>query len=87
MINVLLTLTHNACWEHAVCSRLHLLLNFAEDELEDEVPDPYYVGNFERIYRLVEAGCRGLLEHIRNKIASESNVSDVALHCTLNSVS
>ena len=48
-----------------VDGRLHLLLSFTEDTPEIEIPDPYYGGNFEEIYRLVEAGCRGLLEHIR----------------------
>ncbi|MCL4247790.1 MAG: low molecular weight phosphotyrosine protein phosphatase [Anaerolineae bacterium] len=31
----------------------------------DEVPDPYYVGNFEEVYDLVRAGCEVLLAHIR----------------------
>jgi protein-tyrosine phosphatase len=49
----------------AIDGRLHLLLSFAEDEPEAEIPDPFFLGNFEEIYRLVEAGCRGLLEYIR----------------------
>jgi protein-tyrosine phosphatase len=31
----------------------------------EDVPDPYYTGNFEAVYELVEAGCRRLLERIR----------------------
>ena len=31
-----------------------------------EVPDPYYTGNFEYVYELVEAGCRTLLEEIKS---------------------
>ncbi|MEO2202682.1 low molecular weight protein-tyrosine-phosphatase [Paenibacillus pabuli] len=31
-----------------------------------EVPDPYFTGNFEEVYRLVEAGCNVLLEQIQN---------------------
>jgi len=31
------------------------------------VPDPIYDGKFEQVYELVEAGCRGLLDHIRTK--------------------
>lgn len=46
--------------------RLHLLLDFADTPVRD-VPDPYYSGNFEEVYRLVEAGCRGLLAHIRQE--------------------
>lgn len=32
-----------------------------------EVPDPYYGGGFDVVYRLVLAGCSGLLEHIRRE--------------------
>lgn len=44
-----------------------LLLDFAHDLPEREVPDPYYgmVNGFERVLDLVEAGCAGLLEEIR----------------------
>jgi protein-tyrosine phosphatase len=45
--------------------RLHRLLDFATHTHEREVPDPYYTGNFEYVYRLVEDGCQGLLAHIR----------------------
>jgi protein-tyrosine phosphatase len=45
--------------------RLHLLLDFAPDISNREVPDPIYDGKFDRVYDLVEAGCRGLLDHIR----------------------
>ncbi|MGF9696992.1 low molecular weight protein-tyrosine-phosphatase [Paenibacillus sp. MABNR03] len=30
-----------------------------------EVPDPYFTGNFEEVYRLVDAGCNVLLERIQ----------------------
>jgi protein-tyrosine phosphatase len=41
------------------------LLDFAENSREQDVPDPYYEGNFEYVYELVEAGCRGLLKSIQ----------------------
>jgi protein-tyrosine phosphatase len=55
--------------------RLHLLLDFVNEQerrannlpATRDVPDPYYSGNFEEVYRLVEAGCRGLLAHIRRE--------------------
>lgn len=47
--------------------RLHLLLNFAEGQHLQDVPDPYYTGNFEQVYELVQAGCQGLLAHIRRE--------------------
>ena len=44
--------------------KLHLLLDFAEGVDTHDVPDPYYEDNFDRVYELVEAGCRGLLDYI-----------------------
>jgi protein-tyrosine phosphatase len=44
---------------------VYRLLDFASQTDEADVPDPYYTGNFEYVYRLVEDGCRGLLEFIR----------------------
>lgn len=31
----------------------------------DDVPDPYYTGNFEEVYALVKAGCERLLARVR----------------------
>jgi protein-tyrosine phosphatase len=47
--------------------KLSLLLDYAPQVGRRDVPDPYYEGNFERVYRLVEAGCEGLLAHIRKE--------------------
>lgn len=49
--------------------RLHLLMDFAAQLSEDEVPDPYYGGSrgFERVLDLIEEAARGLLEDIRQK--------------------
>lgn len=33
-----------------------------------EVPDPYFTGNFEYVYELVEAGCRTLLNDIKRSL-------------------
>ncbi|MGB0713498.1 MAG: low molecular weight protein-tyrosine-phosphatase [Gammaproteobacteria bacterium] len=48
-------------------SRLHRFMDFAPDERESEVPDPYYGGarGFEHVLDLVEAASRGLLARIR----------------------
>lgn len=45
--------------------RLYRLLDFASNGTEGDVPDPYYTGNFDHVYRLVEDGCHGLLAHVR----------------------
>jgi protein-tyrosine phosphatase len=47
--------------------KLYLLLDFAADVNVREVPDPYYEGRFDQVYELIEAGCHGLLEHIRSE--------------------
>ena len=47
--------------------RLYRLLDFASETDESDVPDPYYSGNFARVYQLVEDGCRGLLQMIRKE--------------------
>lgn len=47
--------------------KLSLLLDHAPETGRREVPDPYYAGNFEQIYQLVEAGCKGLLDSIRRE--------------------
>lgn len=47
--------------------KLFRLLDFASHNTVHDVPDPYYTGNFEQVYQLVEDGCRGLLAHIRDK--------------------
>lgn len=50
-------------------AELSLLLDHAAEDASivdvDEVPDPYYVGGYDRVYDLVEAGSRGLLTRVR----------------------
>lgn len=41
--------------------RLERLMSYAEHSQVLDVPDPYYEGNFEAVYQMVEDGCRGLL--------------------------
>ena len=48
-------------------SRLHLLLEFATNTTETNVPDAYYTGNFDYVYELVTDGCTGLLATIRQE--------------------
>jgi protein-tyrosine phosphatase len=47
--------------------RVRLLLEFAADLEETEVPDPYYGGStgFEQVLDLVESAAHGLIEHLR----------------------
>lgn len=43
------------------------LLDFASRTEDRNVPDPYYTGNFEYVFDLVEDGCQGLLAEIRQR--------------------
>ena len=49
--------------------KLHLFMDFAPDLRTREVPDPYYggPGGFERVFDLVDAAARGLLEDLRRR--------------------
>jgi protein-tyrosine phosphatase len=53
--------------ELSVDGSVKLLLEFAPNTRVRDVPDPYYTGDFEEVYDLVEAGCRGLLTYIREQ--------------------
>ena len=50
-------------------ARVELIMNYAEDWSEQEVPDPYYGGaqGFERVFDMVEAASRGLLDALRTR--------------------
>jgi protein-tyrosine phosphatase len=52
-------------------NRLRLFLDFARDTKTREVPDPYYGGpkGFEHVLDLAEAGNRGLIAFIRQRLA------------------
>ena len=47
--------------------RVQMLLDYAPQVSDREVPDPYYEGTavFERVLDLCEAACAGLLQAIR----------------------
>ena len=42
-----------------------LFLSQAPGAGTDEVPDPWYSGEFDRVLTLIEAGCRGVLANLR----------------------
>lgn len=47
--------------EHA---KLLFFMDLLPEEELREVPDPYFTGNFEQVYALIDAGCDVLLEKI-----------------------
>ncbi len=43
------------------------LLDFIPGSVLQNVPDPYFTGDFDGVYTLVRSGCEHLLEHIRRE--------------------
>ncbi|UOR13424.1 low molecular weight protein-tyrosine-phosphatase [Halobacillus amylolyticus] len=42
-----------------------MLMDYASNPDETDVPDPYFTGNFDQVYQLVMEGCIGLLNEIK----------------------
>ncbi|CAH0121422.1 Low molecular weight protein-tyrosine-phosphatase YfkJ [Paenibacillus sp. CECT 9249] len=45
-------------------SQIVRMMDYVPEHPMREVPDPYYTGNFEETYELVNEGCERLLQHI-----------------------
>lgn len=43
------------------------LMEFVENIEDEDIPDPYYTGDFDQTYRLVSEGCHGLLQFLKGK--------------------
>lgn len=52
----------------APADRIVLLRDFEPDADSPDVPDPYFGegDGFQRVYRIIERGCAGLLDHLSN---------------------
>ncbi len=44
--------------------KIKLILSFGSGDKID-VPDPYYVNGFDRVYDMIEDACEGLIEHYK----------------------
>ncbi len=57
------------CQDAELRRRIQLLMDFAPDLPEREVPDPYYGGptGFDRVMDLIEEASEGLLVHLRER--------------------
>ncbi len=58
--------------------KVRLLLEFAPQRSECEVPDPYYGGaqGFEYVFDLVQDAAEGLLAHVRERLADSSREAE-----------
>ncbi|MGZ9584179.1 low molecular weight protein-tyrosine-phosphatase [Paenibacillus marinisediminis] len=53
-------------WEGASGARAEIFkfMDLLPEEIERNVPDPYFTGNFDYVYRLINDGCEQLLKRI-----------------------
>ena len=54
-------------WLGEPSAEVKLLLDFVPELGLRDVPDPYVTGHFEETYQLIEAGCKVLLAHVRQR--------------------
>ena len=52
---------------HCEPNKVFRLLDLVEDEVDKDVPDPYFTGDFEETYNLVTKGCQALLKKIKSE--------------------
>lgn len=55
--------------------RIRLLTDYIPDKKGVDVPDPYYTGDFEETWELVDAGVDGLLEEIVSSLDSRDSTT------------
>ncbi|SDX77858.1 low molecular weight protein-tyrosine-phosphatase [Paenibacillus sp. CF384] len=48
-------------------AKVFKFMDLLPGESSNDVPDPYYTGNFDEVYGLVSKGCENLLERIRHE--------------------
>jgi len=48
-------------------SKVTKLLKFAPTLAIENVPDPYFENNFEKVFLMIDTACHGLLENIKDK--------------------
>jgi protein-tyrosine phosphatase len=53
--------------DRAAADRSELMLSYGAGWEIDEVPDPYYTGNFDVVYAMLEQSCARLLQRLRER--------------------
>lgn len=53
---------------HSTRSKVVRFLSFLPEKGIDDVPDPYYTGNFDEVYEMVKDGCMKILEQIKTEL-------------------
>src|SRR5690625_4042288 len=57
----------NAWKKDDASAKCHRMLDFLPEEVEKDVEDPYYTGNFARVYDLIDRASDKLLDHIQKQ--------------------
>ncbi|MFC5714086.1 low molecular weight protein-tyrosine-phosphatase [Thalassorhabdus alkalitolerans] len=52
---------------HSNTGEISRLLDYDPASPGEDVPDPYFTGNFEEVYEMVDCSCTNLLTHIRER--------------------
>jgi protein-tyrosine phosphatase len=53
---------------HSSRVKIKRLLDFVDDSVLTDVPDPYFTGNFDEVYELINEGCERLLQEIKKDL-------------------
>ncbi|MEG1612051.1 MAG: low molecular weight protein-tyrosine-phosphatase [Alistipes sp.] len=63
---------HRMAPSRASAQKIFRMAEFCHTPNCTHIPDPYYEGHegFERVLNLLEDGCKGIMQHIRNQIQS-----------------
>jgi protein-tyrosine phosphatase len=56
--------------------KINKLLDYVENLKGNDVPDPYYTGNFDEVYELVQVGCTRLLEEIKRELSLKEKMDE-----------
>ena len=59
--------------DHSSTVKIKRLLDFVDDPVLIDVPDPYYTGNFDEVYELINDGCERLLKEIKRELLKKEN--------------
>ena len=53
---------------HSSTVKIKRLLDFVDNHVLTDVPDPYFTGNFDEVYELINDGCERLLQEIKKDL-------------------
>jgi len=64
--------------EPAPTTHIGKLCDFIDNSLYENVPDPYFTGDFNETYELIRAGCKGLFKFIQERGADHDETTHLS---------